>query len=248
MNLPAKKSFRRARRTNKSGANGNGYAGQPASNIITTRGFTSRSTTVAPFPFRYDARLTYGVNVTISTSGSSPLAAKYRFSLNSGYDPDRTATGSQPYQWDQLIALYQYYLVKAAYVDLSFTDPTVDGLWVGWSVHPSMNTNDDPAGKDLGQLMERPNYTCKGLNNTGAQIVNCRARVPLHEVIGLSRSQYMNQTDIYGAFFNTNPTQEIYLDLFVCDPTATVSSHSVRAVGKIIYDIQFWGYAAPNSS
>ncbi len=225
-----------------------GYRTSAANWQVNGRNFNGRQTAVQPFPFRYDARLTYGVNVTLSTSGSSPLAVKYRFSLNSGYDPDRTSTGSQPYQWDQLIAIYQYYIVKGAYVDITFTDPTIDGLWVGWSLHPSTNSNDDPAGKDLGQLLERPNYVCMPLNNTGAQTASHRCRIPIHEVFGISQSQYLNQMDTYGAFYNTNPTNEAFLDFFLVDPTGVVASHSVRAVGRIVYDIQFWGYAAPASS
>lgn len=139
-------------------------------------------------------------------------------------------------------------MVRNAFVDITFSDPTIDGLWVGWSVHPSTNVNDDPAGKELSDYMERPNFTILPLNNTGAQTATARLRVPLHEVFGITKAQYEAQMSVYGAFYNTTPTNQVYLDLLLIDPTGVVASHSVRAVGRLVYDIQFWGYAAPSAS
>jgi len=207
-----------------------------------------RATTAQPFPMRFDTKLTYGVNVTLTTAGSLSTGVLQRFRLNSCYDPDVTNTGHQPYQYDQLTSIYLNYVVKCAYVDLTFSDPTNDGVWVGWSWHTSSVSNDDPSSLQLQDYMERPNFVCAPLNNTGAQTVTLRQRIPIPEALGLMGAEYFGDLSTYGAPYNGNPSIVAYLDTFLVDPTANVSTRSVRCTGRIVYDVQFYNYAAPGSS
>ncbi len=209
--------------------------------------YVTTQTALAPFPFRWNAKLTYGVNVSIGTPGGLPTANKYRFRLNSLYDPDVTGTGSQPYQYDQLTAIYTKYIVRSAFVDITFSNPSVAGMWVGWSYHTSTTSNDDPTGKTLEDMMSRPNFTCVPISDFGTQQVTCRIKVPIHLVFGLSSAQYLSVTDQYGASYNANPLSQAYLDLFLVDPNSLGISY-VRAVGRIVYDAQFFDYAAPSAS
>lgn len=215
---------------------------------VDSRRFTQRQTALAPFPFRWDSKLTYGVNVAIGTSGSSPLATKYRLALNGLYDPDISGTGHQPYQYDQLIAIYTKYICKHAYVSLTFSNPSSPGMWVGWSIHTNTTSNDDPAGDPLDTLIERPNFTCVPISTAGNQQVTCEVRVPLCDVFGISAAQYAALPDVYGAAYSANPISLAYLDLFLCDPNSLVAAQYVRVVGRIVYDTQFFDYAAPSAS
>jgi hypothetical protein len=214
---------------------------------VSAQRYVETQSAVAPFPFRWNAKLTYGVNVALATPGGVPTAAKYRFRLNSLYDPDVTGTGAQPYMYDQLIAIYTKYIVRRCYVDITFANPSVAGLWVGWCYHTSTTSNDDPVGKELDNLISRPNFTCVPISDFGTQMVTCRIEVPLHLVFGLSASQYLSVTDQYGAAYNANPLSEAYLDLFIVDPNSLGTSY-VRAVGRLVYDCQFFDYAAPSQS
>lgn len=215
---------------------------------ISNARYDQTQTALAPFPFRWNAHLTYGVNVAIGSVGSVPTASKYRFRLNSGYDPDVTGTGEQPYQWDQMAAIYTKYIVKSCTVEISFNDPTTSGLFVGWSYHTDTTTNDDPTGKTLGDIMSRPNFQCVPLSSYGTECVTLKMKVPVHEVFGLSQAQYLSVTDQYGAAYNANPLSVAYLDLFMIDPNSLVSPQYVRAVGRLVYEIQFFDYAAPSGS
>lgn len=214
---------------------------------VTSRRYVETQTALTPFPLRMNAKLTYGVNVSIGTPGGLPTANKYRFRLNSIYDPDVTGTGHQPYQMDQLTAIYTKYLVKACYVDITFSNPSVAGLWVGWSFHPDTTNNDDPTGKQLDDLIERPNFTCVPISDFGTQAITCRVNIPIHQVLGLTAAQYTAVTDQYGAAYNANPLSQAYLDLFIVDPNSLGTSY-VRAVGRLVYDVQFFDYAAPAAS
>jgi hypothetical protein len=215
---------------------------------VSSKRYTQSQTGLAPFPFRWNARLTYGVNVAIGTSGSIPTATRYRFRLNSLYDPDWTATGNQPYQYDQMTAIYRRYIVRKAYVDLTFNNPTSPGMWVGWCIHTATNTQDDPTGKTLEDMISRPNFTVVPITTQGPQAVTLRVQIPLPEVFGLSPGQYMNVTDQYGADSTSNPLSEAYIDLFLVDPNSLVAAQYVRVAGRLVYDCQFFDYVAPNAS
>lgn len=241
----------KGRASRRRGRNGNGVSNSKYSTLspaVTSSRYIQTQSALAPFPFRWNAKLTYGVNVALGTVGSIPTASKYRFRLNSGYDPDVTGTGEQPYQWDQMTAIYVKYIVKAAHVELTFNDPTTSGMFVGWSYHTDTTNNDDPQGKTLGDIMSRPNFTCVPITNYGNESITLKISVPVHTVFGLSQAQYLSVTDQYGAAYNANPLSMAYLDLFICDPNSLVSPQYVRVVGRIVYDIQFFDYAAPSGS
>jgi len=215
---------------------------------VTNRRYTQSQTGLAPFPLRWNARLTYGVNVAVGTIGSIPTANSYRFRLNSLYDPDFSGLGNQPYQYDQLTAVYAKYIVYECHVDLTFTDPSTDGLWVGWSFHSDTDNNDTPNGLTLGDIMSRPNFRCVPINNTGQQFITIREHIPIHTVFGISRQQYAPLTDTYGAAYNANPVSNAYLDLFVLDPNSLVTPQYVRVAGRLVYTCQFFEYVAPAAS
>lgn len=210
--------------------------------------YNQSQTGLAPFPFRWNAHLTYGVNIAMNTVGSIPTANGYRFRLNSCYDPDFTGTGEQPYQYDQLTAIYTKYIVRSCRVHITFNDPTSSGMFVGWSYHTDTTNNDNPTGKTLGDIMSRPNFQCVPITSYGNESVSLSVNIPVHDIFGLSQSQYLSVTDQYGAAFNANPLSTAFLDLFILDPNSLVSPQYVRAVGRLIYDVQFFDYAAPSGS
>jgi hypothetical protein len=177
-----------------------------------------------------------------------PTAYKYRFSLNNLYDPDVSGTGNQPFQYDQLTAIYTKYIATRAHVEITFSNPSSPGMWVGWSIHTNTTSNDDPAGKSLADLISRPNFNCVPISSSGNQQITCKVVVPMNVVFGISQAQWMALPDVYGAAYNASPVGQAYLDLFLCDPNSLVSAQYIRAVGRIVYDTQFFDYAAPTAS
>jgi hypothetical protein len=209
--------------------------------------YFARQTAAMPFPWKYRAKLSYGVNIALGTAGSSPLASIHALSLNNVYDPDVTGTGEQPYFYDTLTAIYRKYIVRSAYIDLTFTDPSADGLWVGWSLG-AVNSGDDPVNKTLGDIMSRPTFRCVPINNTGSQFITIRERVPLHTVFGLTEQQYMSQPLDYGAAYNASPSLQAFVRLFIVDPNQLLSAQYVRVAGRITYEVDFYDYLAPGGS
>jgi hypothetical protein len=137
--------------------------------------------------------------------------------------------------------------VKRCFVELTFTDPTADGVWCGWSWHTSSVSNDDPTSLQLDDFLERANFTCGPLNNTGAQTITLRKMIPIPESLGISPTEY-SDLSVYGAQYNANPSVVSYLDVFLVDPTGNITPRSVRVAGRLVYDVEFYNYAAPSAS
>lgn len=215
---------------------------------INDRRYTQTQTAIVPFPWKYHAHLTYGMNISLGTVGSVPTASQNRFRLNSMYDFDATGTGEQPYQYDQMVTTYLKYIVHSTRIELTFVDPTSDGLWVGYSLHTDGTNNDQATGKTLGDVMSRPGFRCMPLNNTGEQVVTIKETIPIHSVFGLTKAQYDALWDTFGAAYNANPLSNAYLDVFIIDPNSLVSPQYVRCVGRAIFDCTFFDYAGPAGS
>lgn len=85
-----------------------------------------------PFPLQTKRRLTYAFRTTVTPGNTSTggfSIAKQTFLLNSCYDPDKTTLASvtatsrinhQPMGFDQLMTLYQKYLVTYARMNVNF--------------------------------------------------------------------------------------------------------------------------------
>jgi hypothetical protein len=65
-----------------------------------------------PLPVRFKAKLRYASRFSLNP-GAGTLAV-HVFSANGTYDPDITGVGHQPKGWDQLIALYDHFVVTHA--------------------------------------------------------------------------------------------------------------------------------------
>lgn len=62
---------------------------------------------------KHFATLRYGTKLAIDPNGTIPFA-QHVFSANSVYDPDYTAIGHQPRGFDQLMSLYDHFIVTKA--------------------------------------------------------------------------------------------------------------------------------------
>jgi hypothetical protein len=81
-----------------------------------------------PLPARLHARLKYVSSGVALSAGVTP--GVHVFSANGLYDPDITGTGHQPRGFDQLIALYDHYVVLKSKCKVEFSAPTSNTLQV----------------------------------------------------------------------------------------------------------------------
>jgi hypothetical protein len=168
-------------------------------------------------------------------SGSAPEV--WNFRCNGAFDPDQTATGHQPYGWDQWTAFYTEYVVSGARLKAVFTqgsssgsEPTVVGVTVS-----SVVTN--PADIDL--ACERPATQWQLLatdwdNSASQQTVY--ADFDAHRTFGVVNVR--DNTDRFGAPVTATPAEQAYFQLFVGAFNGS-GTHDVSFRVEIEYDIIF---------
>lgn len=174
----------------------------------------------------------------------------HSFRTNSLFDPDYTAGGHQPYQFDQLTGIYGAYIVYGMAYDLTFNDPSTDGFWLGVQGRPDTNTGSVPTGKTIDDMMERRLLKMRPLSNTGKQSLRMKGFIKNATLAGVSNTSYRQGQEIYGSGSTGNPNWgDIFLDVFACIPnTSTGNAATVNIQGKLYYYAKMYKYIAPNSS
>lgn len=187
-----------------------------------------------PFGQSYLARLPYSQTYT-NTNNTFSTAVSNTFCLNSMYDPDVTGVGHQPYQYDQLTTVYKLYRVYGAKIYVTFSNPTSDGVYVGYRIRNSTNTV-ATGGQTIDYIKEMGNTAYKVVNNTGSQVARFSMYVPINLVFGVNKATVLTD-NAYRALYNANPGYLAYLDLWTIDSTGTASTIGVSV--KITYYSQF---------
>lgn len=120
------------------------------------------------FPKRLNASLRTVSEFTIAYTGG--VSGTQIFSANGMYDPDITGTGSQPYYFDQLMAVYDHYTVvrsKCSFQVLGYTSSS------SLPVQMHLHVNDDGSAAASGVEMEQSTTSLKGMNlQSGPVTVN----------------------------------------------------------------------------
>lgn len=174
-----------------------------------------------PFGPSFMARLPYAGQITLSAPASN-LSTNHIWLLNSLFDPDNTGFGHQPYQYDQLNLIYQRYRVHGCKVNVTFSDPAHDGLWVGIFIRTGTDTF-TTNGAEITHLREIGRTKLRPLNNTGKQVVNFSEYIPISAVFGVSRNEVAIE-DNYSAPVQANPPNLAVLEVFSVSTTGVVNA------------------------
>lgn len=189
-----------------------------------------------PFGRAYFAKLPYVENFAITASGTTGLSAiNYTFSANDSYDPRRQVGGHQPLQYDAMSVAYDRVWDHGCKVILEFSNPTADGLYVGYRVRSSENIT-TTAGQTIDWIQEMRESICCPINNTGSQTKKFSFYVPNYKVFGITKQQYANLE-------YSHPTTGTTAGYVLIEPyainTVAGDNTSVRVNIKLIYYSQF---------
>ncbi len=199
--------------------------------IMSLRGLSA----MMPNPFPVVKRVEHPfVNFGQITTTASFNVATATYGLNALYDPQQAGTGDyQPYGYNTLALLYGRYLVKSAYLDIEFFDPSVDGMTVGFKIGGS-----DPSGLAINVAQQQPFTAIQTLSNTGDQRASFQIPVPIHSVLGLSQRQYEDELGTYGAVVGSNPSKIVNVRLFAAGVGS--GTPTVRVNVRIVYKAQWY--------
>lgn len=165
----------------------------------------------SPFPAAWDALMSYTENIVLTGGSAGVMGTEFIFAINDLFDPNYSGSGHQPYGFDTLTPVWKRYLVRAAEVEIQFTDPNEDGEFVAVLVQGSQGVY-PLTGKDIYVVDENPQVTSKFLNNTGSQQASVKTGlIPFHAVEGITAQDYKAQADQYGALVSTDPSRLIFL-------------------------------------
>lgn len=192
------------------------------------------------FPQRLRTVLPYVDQYTLQgVAYAATFGVEQSFRLNSLFDPDFTGTGHQPYAYDQITPWYYRYQVDAVEINIRFSDPQGDGIYVGAFIKNYDDTN-TLSGATISQATERPNVFCAPLNNTGSQVINFKKMIKIHELMGLTKEQYDNAWAHTAALVTANPSVVPYLSVAVADSNASSPALTCRCTVELKYHCIFW--------
>lgn len=188
-----------------------------------------------PFPTRLHTRCKYVKALDLSSSATftHTVGTENVFRLSSIYDPDYTGTGETVVGHTQFNSLYENYIVKGAKVEITFNDPSHDGV----TCFASLNQTSALQGKDEAWCMQDSLTYSSNLNNTGSQKKRMNFYVNPWALRGLTKLEWMANKSDHSSALGSNPTQDIYLRVGCSGSTL---GSTIRCSVKIIYYTEFF--------
>ncbi len=205
------------------------------------------ATVACPIPPRASVQLRYTDTISLTSSSVSARTSgdQYEFRLNSIYDPNYTATGHQPYMYDQFAALYGRYRVDRVRIQIdAIASPTtshcvtalVQGPSGGWSIN----------GRSLDSLIE--NVKAKNIYALTSAVTPPRAvfDVDIPTYLGIGRVAYEADLSEWGASIAANPSRICMLNLATSAFAGT--SETIQVVVTLVQHVVLWDPVVYGSS
>lgn len=80
---------------------------------------------VSPLPTKYTTKLVYSEEIAINAGAGT--TGQYVFSMNGMWDPDISGVGHQPRGFDQLLAMYDHFVVIGSKITVTVDNSTNPG-------------------------------------------------------------------------------------------------------------------------
>lgn len=198
------------------------------------KSLTSKDATVRSLDNSKNFKFMYSDTYTLNP-GVSGVGATQVMRLSSLHDPDFTGVGHQPLHYDQIYNMYERYQVYKVDFEVVFASAVSDQvLGVAYRCSDKSDTSTDPRLVLENGLGE---FSLIG-GNGGIGVKSYRGSVNICDIHGVTARQYMANDD-YGAAFGSNPTEEVYLHLFV--DGADVDQGDVKVRIRLTYHAKLMG-------
>lgn len=156
--------------------------------------------------------LPYGETFRMTEAAASVGAYK-TFSLNSLYDPNFTGTGVQPLGFDQYAQLYTRYRVHSVRIEVSFANITSASQPLNVGFYCSAQST-LPGTTYSWYLLPGAKFCQLSPMTGGRDTVTLSAKVNPWSVLGITRSEYLDDMDFSGAM-TSNPVRMPFLQIWV---------------------------------
>lgn len=176
-----------------------------------------------PWPLQKSCQLVYSdiVRLTLTTGRGI-----FSFSANGLYDPYITGTGHQPMYFDQLMAIYNHYVVTGARFELQAVDASADILCSVYQDDDTTQTN------EAEYAAERPGASAVVIK-TGQQSPLLTSWFSAYKTFGPN----VLNNELFRGNSSANPTEQSYFAVSVFDPLLASDSYDFWV--KITYTATF---------
>jgi hypothetical protein len=175
--------------------------------------------------------------------GAGTLAIQV-FSANGTYDPDITSSGHQPKGWDQLIALYDHFVVTHAKIRVDLA-PAVVSQICGVNVSGSTTASySDPL--DYLELPHCSHAVSRNVITSGAQeTVTLTQSVDIGKFLGV---QDLMDGREFASDNSANATEDVAFHVWVASTDGASNPGTTNAIAVIEYEGWFVEPRDPSSS
>lgn len=191
------------------------YSSRRKNTRVVPRVYIHRPIANMGIPKTLNTKLSYCSSFTLTCAASSAMS-QYRFRLNSIYDPDLTGTGTQPYMRDQIMPLYQYYLVYGCKINIQCTPVAVSGSLIQLFFTIDGDGNPPPTTADY--IQELPYVAQRQIVNSKSAYY--RRYVDVAKTTCIQKTALLTESD-YKTTANNNPS--------LLNPCLTISWRSLDA-------------------
>lgn len=206
---------------------------RPFSSVSTSNQIAtlSKRPSTARGPLSVKQRATFVYAERFSRTAGAVNPANYVFSCNGLYDPNITGIGHQPRGFDQLMALYDHYVVIGARISVMYVNR--DGS------NPQLCTVrvlDTPTPTTTIENLMENRYlkgAIAGVANNGSACGSLDLAVNPNEFLG--RSKPLADPDVKGNT-SANPTEQCYFHISTCATDLVSTVGVVDMVVRIEYD------------
>lgn len=181
-------------------------------------------------PDRLEVDLAYQVNARVN-----PGVVAYAdtvFDLNNLFDPERTGTGHQPREYDQLAALYLYYRVYQCKVEVELRQRASHGIrlvLIASNSGTALTISDNPAEQRRAWVS-----AVTGSNQPAIKVVRV---YDIASILGMTRAQHLASEDTDAAV-TTGPDLIALLHMFVEQIDGTTAcdfEYSLKMVFRTVF-------------
>lgn len=190
-----------------------------------------------PLPTTLKAECLYATTVSLNVPSLGALVTNV-FSANGLFDPDITNVGHQPRGFDELIQLYDHYVVIGSKITvMACAEQATNPLYFGITLRDQAGVASDPDG-----VLETPFVSYK----------LCSPNGPAESVVQQFNNKYlgysspMNVVDLEGNSAS-NPNEQAFYHLFAYSPSSTDEA-AINVSVRIQYQVVFKEPRVPNKS
>lgn len=191
------------------------------------------------FPDRARVRLVYDTRITIATT-TSP--GTYVFSGNSVFDPDVTAAGAQPVNYDDWTGLYDRYRVHGSSMTITALTSSSSTLVIG-PAHSSTALSSAALRDSFASQPYVKRFTIAA--NGGGLNMGLPVRVEMSspKFFGMSEQAFEGSDECY-SLYTTNPAHRWYW-IIASQHVDTSSAATLYADVRVEYDVEFFDRTDP---